>query len=54
MIKLPEELLGMTDYDENDNWILKEGSTEKQRKVFENFQMDLESGKLTDTEISSR
>lgn len=53
MIALPKELLGMTEYDDNDNWILKEGATKKQKEIFEKFKKDLKSGELTDTLIES-
>jgi hypothetical protein len=51
MIPIPKEIAGMTDYDENDNWILKPGATEKQKKIFDQFKRDLESGKLSDVKI---
>lgn len=51
MIALPKELMGITDYDENDNWILKDEATEEQKKIFEEFKRDLESGKLSDVEL---
>lgn len=51
MIALPKELIGITDYDDNDNWILKDGATKKQRKIFEEFKKNIESGNLKDTSI---
>ncbi len=51
MIPLPKEIIGMTDYDKNDNWILKEGATEEQKKIFEKFKKDMDSGELTDVII---
>ncbi|WP_164971687.1 hypothetical protein [Clostridium tetani] len=51
MIALPKELIGITDYDENDNWILKDGATEEQKKIFEEFKRSIESEELTDTII---
>lgn len=51
MIALPKELIGMTDYDEDDNWILKDEATEEQRKIFEEFKKSIEEGKLSDTLI---
>ncbi|WP_291563702.1 MULTISPECIES: hypothetical protein [unclassified Clostridium] len=51
MIALPKELVGITDYDENDNWILKDGATEEQKKIFEEFKKSMESEELTDAII---
>lgn len=52
MIKLPNELLGMTDYDEHDRWILKDGATEKQKEVFEEFKKKMDTEQFSDTEIN--
>lgn len=51
MVAIPEEIIGMTEYDEDDNWVLKKGATEEQRKIFEKFKKDLESGELSDVEV---
>ncbi|MBU5486482.1 hypothetical protein KQI86_19460 [Clostridium sp. MSJ-11] len=52
MIALPKELVGITDYDEDDNWILKDGATEEQKKIFEEFKKGIESKELADTIIN--
>lgn len=51
MIAIPKELTGMVEYDENDNRILKDGATEEQKRIFQEFFNLLESEKLTDTII---
>lgn len=51
MIPIPKELMGITTFDEKGNRILKDGATEEQKKIFEQFYKDLESGKLSDIEI---
>lgn len=52
VIVLPKKLVGITDYDEYDNWILKDGATEEQKKIFEEFKKGIESKELTDTIIN--
>lgn len=51
MIPMPKEIMGITTYDDNDNWVLKAGATKKQQEIYEKFKKDLESGKLSDTII---
>lgn len=51
MIALPKELIGITDYDDDDNWILKDGATKEQTRIFKEFKKDIELGNLKDTLI---
>lgn len=51
MIPMPKELIGATTFDEKGNRILKYGTTEEQKIIFEQFYNDLKSGNLTDTMI---
>lgn len=48
---MPKELIGATTFDEKGNRILKYGTTEEQKIIFEQFYNDLKSGNLTDTMI---
>lgn len=51
MIKFPEELIEVTEIDDNGDRVLKKGATEEQRKIFERFKKDIDNGTLTDMEI---
>lgn len=48
MIPLPKEVIGVLINNDDGELVLKDEATEEQRKIFEKFKRDLESGKLTD------
>lgn len=51
MIQIPQEIIDATTFDDEGNRILKDDVTEEQRKIYDQFYNDLESGKLTDVLI---